>query len=195
MTSDENNLAHAFRTGQPGGFDRLYDEYSLRIYRFCLRLCDTTADAEDLTQEVFLAAYRGAAQFDNRSSIATWLYRIAIYRRRSINRVKRPEIVPIDDSTAVSATTNSSSELNRAALDQAIAALPYNQRIAFLLVKEEQLLCREAAQLLRIPESTLKSRVQAAIVSLRRLLATEAVVQDNPRPRPSKPARELTNEV
>lgn len=127
MTPDEKYLARAFCTGDPGGFERLYDTYSPRIFRFCLRICGNRADAEDLMQEVFVAAYRGSQRFDSRSSTATWLYRIAIYRRRSMNRMRRPETVSIDDSSACSNVTICDVGLERIALDSAIAALPYDQ--------------------------------------------------------------------
>jgi RNA polymerase sigma factor (sigma-70 family) len=66
--------------GAPASFDALYAEHSNRIYRFCYRLCGHPVDAEDLAQEVFLAAYQGLSGFAGRSSLTTWLYRIAIYR-------------------------------------------------------------------------------------------------------------------
>ena len=193
MTPDEKILARAFRNAEPGGFDRLYDAYSPRIFRFCLRICGNRADAEDLTQEVFVAAFTGSQRFESRSSIATWLYRIAIYRRRSMSRVKRPVTVSIDDSSACSISTSGDAGFDRIALDNAIAALPYDQRIAFLLVKEEQLLCREAAEALQIPESTLKSRLHSAVINLRKLLTIDTGTLCDPPP--ATGARELTNEL
>jgi RNA polymerase sigma-70 factor (ECF subfamily) len=196
MTPDEKILAHAFSTGEPGGFDRLYDLYSPRIFRFCLRICGNRADAEDLTQEVFVAAFTGSNRFESRSSIATWLYRIAIYRRSYMRRLKEPETVSIDDFEVGLVTTNCDSGLERVAIDNAIAALPFDQRMAFLLVKEEQLLCREAAEALQIPESTLKSRLHAAVITLRRLLSADtASMCGPPAPQVATGVRELTNEL
>ncbi|HLK55908.1 MAG TPA: sigma factor [Chthonomonadaceae bacterium] len=86
MTLDEKNLARRFRAGEAGSFETLY--HGTRIYRFSQGLCGNDACAEDLTQDVFLAAYRGAERFEGRSSLATWLYRIALYRWRNIRNVQ-----------------------------------------------------------------------------------------------------------
>src|SRR5277367_935266 len=123
MTHDENDLVRRFRTGEAGGFETLYREYGVRIYRFCLRLCGNVADAEDLTQEVFLAAYRGLDRFSGRSSLATWLYRIALYRRRSTNGGRRPQIVPLHESPALLSADPAQTGLDRISLDNALMQL------------------------------------------------------------------------
>src|SRR5436309_15835483 len=97
MTSGKRVQVRRFQRGEAGSFDALYSDYGDRIYRFCYRLCGHTADAEDLTQEVFLAAYQGLHRFAGRSSVATWLYRIALYRWQRIHGSRRIETVPLDE--------------------------------------------------------------------------------------------------
>ncbi len=170
MTLDEKNLARRFRDGEAGSFDTLYREYGTRIFRFCLRLCGNDACAEDLTQEVFLAAYVGAKRFEGRSSLATWLYRIALYQWRNMQKACRLETVPLDDTVAVLSSDPAQAGLERITLENALAALPEPLREAFLLVKSEGFLCREAAEILGIPEGTLKARLYTAVLKLQSLL-------------------------
>jgi RNA polymerase sigma-70 factor (ECF subfamily) len=176
--------------GETSRFARLYDQYGSRIYRFCHRLCRNAADAEDLTQEVFVAAFQGLDGFQGRSSVATWLYRIALYRWRKMSRSRGPETVPLDDEWAAAATTPDPARagVTRMSLQSALAALPDPVREAFLLVKAEGLKCREAAAVLGIPEGTLKYRVHQAVILLRELLDEETA--EEPARRAANPARE-----
>jgi RNA polymerase sigma-70 factor (ECF subfamily) len=174
ITSDRDRVRR-FQDGEPGSFDALFSEYGDRIYRFCYRLCGHTADAEDLTQEVFLAAYQGLSRFAGRSSVATWLYRIALYRWGRIHGARRPETVPLDEETVGVAMTPdpASAGVERLSLENALLTLPDGLREAFLLVKAEGLKYREAAQVLGVPQGTVQSRVHDAVVRLRALLAED----------------------
>jgi RNA polymerase sigma-70 factor (ECF subfamily) len=173
---DERDQSAAMGRGEMCRFAALYDEYGGRIYRFCHRLCRNAADAEDLTQEVFVAAFQGLDGFEGRSSVATWLYRIALYRWRKMSHARGPETVPLDDEWAAAATSPDPARagMTRMSLQSALAALPDSVREAFLLVKAEGLKCREAAAVLGIPEGTLKYRVHQAVILLRALLDEEA---------------------
>lgn len=173
MISSDRDQVQRFQDGEPGSFDALYHEYGDRIYRFCYRLCGHTADAEDLTQEVFLAAYQGLDRFAGRSSLATWLYRIAVYRWQRIRGSRRIETVPLDEEVdgAAAAPDPASAGVERLSLENALLALPDGLRQAFLLVKAEGLKYREAAQVIGVPQGTIQSRVHDAVVRLRVLLA------------------------
>jgi len=173
MTTSERERVRRFQSGEPGSFDALYGQYGDRIYRFCYRLCGHTADAEDLTQEVFVAAYQGLHRFAGRSSVATWLYRIALYRWGRIHGARRPETVPLDEETVGAATAPdpASAGVERLSLENALLSLPNGLREAFLLVKAEGLKYREAAQVLGVPQGTVQSRVHDAVVRLRALLS------------------------
>ena len=173
MQLNEKQLADRFRCGEAGSFESLYREFGPRLYRFCLRLCGDVSCAEDLTQEVFLAAFRGAERFEARSSIATWLYRIALYRWRHSRDKSRINTVSLQETDAPLSADPAQIGLEKVALDAALAALPDPLRVAFLLVKAEGFLCREAAEILGVPESTLKSRVALASHKLQALLSTD----------------------
>jgi RNA polymerase sigma-70 factor (ECF subfamily) len=175
MKIRESDQVHRFQSGQPGAFDAFYGEYGDQIYRFCYRLCGHTADAEDLTQEVFLAAYQGLDRFAGRSSVTTWLYRIAKFRWGRLHDQRRIETVPLDEEMvgAAAAPDPASAGVERLSLENALLALPDGLRQAFLLVKAEGLKYREAAQVLGVPQGTIQSRVHDAVVRLRALLAAD----------------------
>jgi RNA polymerase sigma-70 factor (ECF subfamily) len=169
MTSKEKHTIRRFQRGDSAGFEALYAEYGNRLYRFCYRLCGRAADAEDLTQEVFLAAYTGLDRFEGRSSVATWLYRIALYRWRAMRQSLRAETVTLDEEMSVLSLSSDpeQSGLARVFLSRALNALPEDLREALLLVKAEGLKYREAAEVLGIPQGTVQYRVSEAMARLR----------------------------
>ena len=171
MIDDEHQWLERFRRGEPGAFDVLYAEYGPRLYRFGMRLCGRPADAEDLTQEVFLAAYRSLHRFEERSTLATYLYRIAVYRWQQMRRGREPEAISFETyegkDPAAFCTDPARSGLARMELEAALTTLPGAQRAAFLLVKVEGFTCREAAESLCIPVGTVKYQVFEAVRKLR----------------------------
>lgn len=191
MSKEEQERLERFRRGEPGAFDSLYAEYGPRIYRFCLRLCNRgAADAEDLTQEVFVAAFKSLHRFEGRSSLSTYLYKIAVYRWREMREQQRkregrsdrdssPEdagnMPPVPDPACIGT--------QRMELSAALATLPEAQREAFLLVKGEGFTCREAADALDIPVGTVKFRVYEATLRLKAYLtAPEKTTNGSPQP-------------
>lgn len=172
MTQQEQRIVSQFHAGRPGSFDALYEEYGQRVYRFCRRLTPTMSDAEDLTQDVFVAAYTGRERFAGRSSITTWLLRIAVFRWRANGRRRKIETVALADcgSSEPEQADHAGREVIRIALARALETLPSDQREAFLLVRGEGLTCREAAEILAVPEGTLKFRVCRAAERLQRAL-------------------------
>ncbi|HIE57287.1 MAG TPA: sigma-70 family RNA polymerase sigma factor, partial [Anaerolineales bacterium] len=76
ISQPELNLT-ALRSGDRAEFARLVDAYSGQIYRLALKMLQDSQDAEDILQETFIKAYRALPDFEGRSSISTWLYRIA----------------------------------------------------------------------------------------------------------------------
>src|SRR5439155_15589910 len=134
-------------------------------------------DAEDLTQETFLAALRSLAAWRGEGAFGTWLcgiaYRLFANRRR---RDSGRETEPVDEEVSLPAAGTdplahcSRRELGRR-LETAIAALPLHFREAFLRVQGEGLSYREAAEWLGVPLGTLQSRLWKAGCLLQRALA------------------------
>ncbi len=134
----------------PADFAAFYQRYGDRIYRFCYRLSGSVADAEDLTQEVFLAAFQGSGRFEGRATVQTWLYRIALNCWQNVRRIQRLNTTALED-VAQSGPGLEQAATDSIALTCALAALPDDLREAFLLVKAEGLKYRETAQVLDIP--------------------------------------------
>jgi len=159
-------------------FQLLYDTYSERIYRFCYRLSGSVTDAEDLVQEVFIAAYQGQEKFEGRSSVATWLYRIAIYKWRRMSQSRERLHVTFDETTEPHEPANDPAHaVERMSFEQAISQLPVDLQEAFVLVKAEGLKYREAAIALGVPQGTVQRRVHDAVQRLRILLADDVEEQ------------------
>jgi RNA polymerase sigma-70 factor (ECF subfamily) len=175
MAADEKEIVRRFQRGEPGAFEQLYAQYGDRVYRFCYRLCGHVADAEDLAQEVFVAAYQGLDRFAGRSSVNTWLSRIALYRWRRLRGAAPMETTLLDEATEAVAigADPALARIERLSLEDALDRLPDPLRETFLLVKAEGLKYREAAQVLGVPLGTVQSRVHDAVFRLRALLADD----------------------
>src|SRR5579864_8048730 len=94
----EGALIERARAGDSRAFERLYREHAGKVYGLCLRMTRDPALAEDCTQETFINAWRALARFETRSSLGTWLHRIAV----NVCLAKRrkgapPEPLPEDD--------------------------------------------------------------------------------------------------
>ena len=143
---------------------------SRRVQRFM----GTAQDAEDMTQEVFFKAYRKLHQFEGRSSLSTWLYRIGVTtclnekRRRS----RRPTVssTPIDDMVESLPSESSEEEwltqIERGRLSEALNQLKESQRQVLILRDLQQLSYKEISQQLGISLSATKMRIQRARLAL-----------------------------
>jgi RNA polymerase sigma-70 factor (ECF subfamily) len=163
-----------FRTTGPErqelDFESLYCANCDAIFGFCFRLCGNRAEAEDLTQEVFVAALEGLHRFERRSSPKTWLFRIALYRYRAHRDRHERKNISIEVAPEPLSRDNTGSEIWRIAIQEALMKLPRELREAFVLVKCEGFTCAEAAKVVRVPLGTLKFRVYRAVKSLQLLL-------------------------
>jgi RNA polymerase sigma-70 factor (ECF subfamily) len=189
MTTDEKNPSfdlEALRSGDRAEFAALIEAYSGQIYRLALKMVQNPQDAEDILQETFIKAYKALPNFEGRSSLSTWLYRIATNEALMFLRKKQPVQVSVDeplksnegferprqiiDWCCLPENELMSSEA-RANLDQRIQELPESLRAVFLLRDIEGLSTRETAEVLDISESAVKTRLSRARFRLRELLS------------------------
>jgi len=177
----------ALVAGDRAEFARLVDTYSSSIYRLGLRMLGTSQDAEDVLQNTFLSALIHLSGFQGRSSVSTWLYRIAANEALMLIRKKKPEI-NLDNAQAgekdedllptqfVDWSALPEDELlsgeGKETLDSAIQALPESLRIVFLLRDVEGLSIKETAAALNLTETNVKTRLLRARLSLREQLST-----------------------
>jgi RNA polymerase sigma-70 factor, ECF subfamily len=81
-----------FLDGETKGFDELVVRYQSLIYNICLQMLGNSADAEDATQEIFVAIFKGLRTFKARSALSTWIYRIVINKCRNYRRSRPAEV-------------------------------------------------------------------------------------------------------
>lgn len=176
----------ALVAGDRAEFARLVDTYSSPIYRLGLRMLGNPQDAEDVLQNTFLNVLTHIAEFEGRSSLATWLYRIAANEALMLIRKKKPE-VNLDDVEAgeeaedllptqfVDWSALPEDQLlsgeGKNILDQAIQTLPESMRIVFLLRDVEGLSIKETAEVLNLTETNVKTRLLRARLLLREQLS------------------------
>jgi len=152
--------------GETTCFRALIERHQRGVFRFVLNLVGDRQEAEDLAQEVFLAAFRHLSRFDaRRSRFSTWLFVIA--RNRCSNWL-RDNAVGFESSSKECADPGPASDqrLLGQELERAFARLPLAQRTAFLLAEVEGLSHAEIAAIEGVRQGTVKSRVHRA----RRLL-------------------------
>ena len=99
MINDKDQTSYsldALRDGDRAEFARIVEEYSPMVYRLGLKMLNNPQDAEDILQETFIKAYKHIHSFDGRSSVSTWLYRIATNEALMSLRKKRPDTISFD---------------------------------------------------------------------------------------------------
>ncbi len=127
----DHTLARGAGAGDTAALGELYRRYNRRVYSLCLRMCANPAEAEDLTQEVFIKLYREAGTFRGESAFTTWLHRLTInvvlmYFRKHKRRFERPTR-DTEIPEQVSPGTERPGRMpvfDRLELDRALAALP-----------------------------------------------------------------------
>jgi RNA polymerase sigma-70 factor, ECF subfamily len=177
----------ALQAGDRAEFARLTDVYSGQIYRLALRMLGNTADAEDVLQNTFLKAFQHIKEFENRSSLSTWLYRIASNEALMLIRKQKREITLTDSEPEDEESDYSPIQLtdwcclpeeefvsseSRSALDKAVQNLPEKLRIVFLLRDIEGLSIQETSQALGLTETAIKTRLLRARLHLREDLSS-----------------------
>lgn len=188
IKSQPNEISlEALRLGDQAEFARLVDAYSGPVYRLGLRMLGNEQDAEDVLQNTFLSALTHISGFEGRSSLSTWLYRIAANEALMAIRRRKPEVNLDDfgpgdsenDLTPLQFVDWSGlpesellSEEGRKLLDQAIQSLPEALRIVFVLRDIEGVSIRETAEALGLTETNVKTRLLRARLNLREKLSS-----------------------
>lgn len=165
MTSagHETELLARVVSGDRDAFDNVMRAHEDRVFSVCLRILGDRERALDATQDTFLTVFRKAGQFQGRSAVGTWIYRIAVNTcYDQIRRAKRrpseslPDYVDPSDPSAEEAIESAAM---RPEIELALAALPAEFRNAVILSDLEGLSLPEVAEILEVPVGTVKSRV------------------------------------
>ena len=161
-------------SGDMAAFEEVYRTYYRRVYAQCLRMTRSVAEAEDLTQEVFIQLYRKLKTFRGESLFTTWLHRLTtnavLMHFRKI--AARPEQATDDTETLnrPGVGTQSHNLIDRIALDEALAQLPPGYRAVFILHDMEGYEHHQIGKILGCAVGTSKSQLHKARMKLRRLL-------------------------
>jgi RNA polymerase sigma-70 factor (ECF subfamily) len=152
----------------------LYDRHSSVVYSVALRILQDTGAAEDVLQDIFMQLWRNPGAFDaNRGNMAAWLAVIARHRAIDALRRRRPEnsfeevVVVVESDLAGDADRSRAMEKVRGAL----AVMPPPQRSALEMAYFEGLTHVEIAEKTGEPLGTIKTRIRAGLLSLRKVLA------------------------
>ena len=170
-------LAQSATTGNMAAFEELYNRHHRRVYSLCLRMLQNTAEAEDLTQEVFIQLYRKIGSFRGDSAFTTWLHRMTVnqvlmhFRKRTVKFEKTTE----EGETPVQIVLGTENQsrmpiVDKIALESAIAQLPNGYKNVFVLHDVEGYEHEEVARILGCSVGTSKSQLHKARLKMRKLL-------------------------
>jgi RNA polymerase sigma-70 factor (ECF subfamily) len=171
----EAALVQRARRGDMRAFERLYREHIGRVYGLCLRLTRDPAHAEDCAQEAFINAWRGLERFETRSSMRTWLHRIAVNvvlakRRKPSVFVDAPSALDTEEEVSWSLDT----PVEEQEIEAAVKSLPDGARDVLVLCGIYGYSHIEAAEMLGVAEGTCKAQLHRARALMRQKLNAEA---------------------
>ncbi len=177
----------ALQRGDRDEFARMVDVFSGPLYRLALKMLGSPQDAEDVLQNTFIKALQNLKTFEGRSSLSTWLYRIAVNEALMLLRKQKPEVSLTDTLPEDSEDTDYApveftdwcclpeeeflTTESRQALDTSIRRLPETLRVVFLLRDIEGLSIQETSEALGLTETAVKTRLLRARLRLRELLS------------------------
>jgi len=167
------------KEGDDKAFEKIVDKHQKGIYNFVFRLLHNEADAEEITQEVFLRAFRSSFNYEPKAKLNTWLFTIA--RNLCLNKIRDDRFsssFSINDDkmdyeipdTKLNPVTSIESKDLREAIVEAITKLPLTLRMPVILCKYHGMTCAEAGEILGCSENAVKLRVMRAKEILSKLL-------------------------
>ncbi|CAM8754464.1 RNA polymerase sigma factor [Burkholderia pseudomallei] len=186
---DDRALAARVAGGDHAAFEQLMRRYKRRLYRLARATLRDDAQAEDVLQEAYLAAFRTIGRFRGDASLSTWLSRLVLNAcfTRQRRGARRDNIAPMVNTSSIAGFERTTMDADltsspdhalmrtelRALLERKLDALPEAFRLVFVLRCVEELSVEETAQCLGIPEATVRSRHFRAKRLLRESLARE----------------------
>jgi len=179
LTPTDAELVEACLAGRRDAFDAIVERHQRTVYQLCFRFVGNHEDASDLAQDVFVRAYRGLHRFKGRSSLSTWLYRIAV--NVSLNKVtaRAVAIAPIATDGLTSALESPIDTVLREERAErvraAIARLPRKQRATLILRVYHELPHDQIARVLGSSVGAVKANFFHALGTLKKILGDEVV--------------------
>ncbi len=180
---DDRRLLADHVAGDPEAFGTLFRRHRDRLWAVAVRTTGDPEEAGDALQDALISAFRAAGSYRGEAAVTTWLHRIVV--NASLDRIRRRQSRPAlsidqhelgsgahpgDLSGLAYSRDDVAATLTRLDVRAALAQLPEPQRVALVLVDLEDLSVAEAAELLGVPEGTVKSRCSRARTALALLL-------------------------
>jgi len=180
QTASDEVLIGRIADGERLAMQVLFARHHVRVYRFILRFVRNEAMAEDLVSDVFLDVWRAAGKFEGRSAASTWILSIA--RFKALSALRRKGEQELDEATAEAVVDESDDPQTAMAkkdkgeiLRKTIASLSAEHREIIDLVYYHEKSVEEVAQIVGIPEATVKTRMFYARKRLGELLKAQGV--------------------
>jgi len=171
---EELKMISKAQSGDREAFKQIILTYQQRIYALAFRIIGNSDDAKDVAQEVFIRIYRFLPNFQNKNRFFTWVYRIVVNACYDhLKKQKRFHAYPIEQIPENKLPQVCQSHTQKEIFDQVIALLNHlsiPQKTAFLLRETEGFTCREIADIMQRPNSTIRSHLRNARIRLRDLL-------------------------
>ena len=176
MKTDDQDLVRQFQRGDQAAFETLVRRWDANVLNLAHRMLGDAEDARDVRQLVFVRAFKALENFDGRAQFSTWLYRIGVnlcrdHLRARLAAQKRNEAMAenrrmITETEEHPRSTSDTHGIG-AEVARAVSALSDNHREAIVLRHYSGLSFGQIAAILAVPETTVKSRVVAALQTLR----------------------------
>ena|SRR2546425_643238 len=175
---DESALVEASLAGRSGAFDLIVDRHKRTVYQLCYRFVGNHEDASDLSQDVFIRAFRGLRNFRRQSSLGTWLYRIGVNVCLNHMNARSWRTESIEEREHVDTRSDSPADRvlrsERAAqVRNAIARLPRKQRATLILRMYHELSHQQIADILGSSVGAVKANFFHALGNLKKLLGEQ----------------------
>ncbi len=194
MPMQENQLIEELLEGRERAFELLVEQYQEMIGNVCMGFVQNQAEAEELTQDVFVEVFKSISKFKKSSKLSTWLYRIAV--NKSINMVnhkkRKRQIQTVsmffgwnsggqatesdekerdyEDRRSRNVEAEMEQQEVKKALEQALHKLPEAQRTAFVLRKYEELSYQEMAEIMEVSVPAIESLIHRASKNMKKHL-------------------------
>lgn len=157
----DNNLLSGGKGGEKSSFRDLFETHKDLVFTTSLRMLKDVAEAEDVTQEVFLRVFRNIDQFEGKSSLRTWIVKIAVNlcvdKLKSWEFRRKEKSVPIDESLLTGSSITREIGISNT-MGSIINSLPINAKTVFVLKALQGLKHEEIAYVMGISISTSKSQ-------------------------------------
>ncbi len=185
MQEPDQKLLQEIAQGNESSLGDLYHIFKDRVYNTAISYLQNTADAEEVTQDVFVKIFQSAARFERKSSVSTWIYRITVNRSLDFLKHKQRQkrfgfVVRLFQPDAVAPSIELphfehpgvilEKKEDARILFQAIESLPNQQKTAFILSFVEELPRQEVADVMELSLKAVESLLQRAKANLRKRL-------------------------